>query len=296
MNFYFTVVFLILTIFALSESHPQCLDFRPPYNPTRPLKFCERFSNYSCCNERQDKGLEYNYKYIAQTLQQKTFNKSIDKKCLDIVKDLMCLECHPYAAHVFDAERFSSKQSVFNKRRLTFPGLCRNYCLNIFEQCKDIFLQMATTDKFYKFVNSTNSTEFCSWAKISDENYCYPNAHTEKESNPKETYRNKLCVEPFTRRYFANALVAVHSNDKTHRLFVGEQRGLVYVILPNRTTLEKPFLNITDKVVNSGNPWDERGFLGLVFHPQYKTNGRFFIYYSAPKFDKGKRKNTFGKK
>ena len=25
--------------------------------------------------------------------------------------------------------------------------------------------------------------------------------------------------------------------------------------------------------------YDERGLLGLAFHPDYKSNGRFFIYY-----------------
>jgi glucose/arabinose dehydrogenase len=36
---------------------------------------------------------------------------------------------------------------------------------------------------------------------------------------------------------------------------------------------------------NAGlNPnYDERGLLGLTFHPDYASNGRFFVYYSSPK-------------
>jgi glucose/arabinose dehydrogenase len=34
--------------------------------------------------------------------------------------------------------------------------------------------------------------------------------------------------------------------------------------------------NRKDKVVSGG----ERGRLGLAFHPQYESNGRFFVYYT----------------
>ena len=36
------------------------------------------------------------------------------------------------------------------------------------------------------------------------------------------------------------------------------------------------------KIINSGEAWDERGLLGLAFHPKYKTNGHFYVFYSAP--------------
>jgi glucose/arabinose dehydrogenase len=43
--------------------------------------------------------------------------------------------------------------------------------------------------------------------------------------------------------------------------------------------LPEPFLNIDDLVKNiSGN--DERGLLGMAFHPNYAQNGRFFVHYT----------------
>ncbi|XP_066531922.1 HHIP-like protein 1 isoform X2 [Hoplias malabaricus] len=73
----------------------------------------------------------------------------------------------------------------------------------------------------------------------------------------------------------------VHANDGTHRFFVAEQIGLVWVYLPDRSKLETPFLNITKAVLTS--PWegDERGFLGLTFHPKFKYNGKLYVYYSV---------------
>ena len=59
------------------------------------------------------------------------------------------------------------------------------------------------------------------------------------------------------------------------RLFIVEQGGIIKII-ENNTTLPTPFLDISSQVSSSG----ERGLLGLAFHPDYTTNGRFFVYYS----------------
>ena len=40
--------------------------------------------------------------------------------------------------------------------------------------------------------------------------------------------------------------------------------------------LSTNFLNIGSKILYGG----ERGLLGLAFHPQYSTNGYFFVYYN----------------
>ncbi len=64
--------------------------------------------------------------------------------------------------------------------------------------------------------------------------------------------------------------------DGTNRLFVVQQRGIIKVVQPGATTTTD-FLNVASVVSATGN---ERGLLGLAFHPQYSTNRRFFIYYT----------------
>ena len=75
--------------------------------------------------------------------------------------------------------------------------------------------------------------------------------------------------------------------DGSGRLFVVDQAGQVRVIDGGGHLLAAPFLDVSSKLVTLGafgpGTFDERGLLGLAFHPQYSTNGKFYIYYSAPK-------------
>ncbi len=63
-----------------------------------------------------------------------------------------------------------------------------------------------------------------------------------------------------------------------NRLFVIEQAGRVRVI-KNGVLLPTPFLSVES--LANGGPGSEQGLLGLAFHPDYETNGRFFVSYTA---------------
>ncbi len=80
--------------------------------------------------------------------------------------------------------------------------------------------------------------------------------------------------------------VITNAGDGPNRLFVGEQTGTIFII-ENGVLLPMPFLDLSEKIVNVNPIYDERGLLGLVFHPEYEDNGRFFVYYSAPKSGTG---------
>ncbi len=72
-----------------------------------------------------------------------------------------------------------------------------------------------------------------------------------------------------------------YPEDGSDRLFITDQIGKIYII-KNNELIQEPFLDISDKMVELAPTYDERGLLGLAFHPNYETNGRFFIYYSTP--------------
>jgi glucose/arabinose dehydrogenase len=66
------------------------------------------------------------------------------------------------------------------------------------------------------------------------------------------------------------------------RLFVVDQVGTIHVVDEDGTLLEEPFLDLRERIVVLREGYDERGLLGLAFHPDYADNGRFFVYYTAP--------------
>lgn len=59
------------------------------------------------------------------------------------------------------------------------------------------------------------------------------------------------------------------------RLFVVQKAGLIRILNSNGTINATPFLTVTG--LSSGS---EQGLLGLAFHPNYATNGTFFINYT----------------
>jgi glucose/arabinose dehydrogenase len=73
---------------------------------------------------------------------------------------------------------------------------------------------------------------------------------------------------------FSSPLALKNAGDE--RLFVVEQGGVIKIVDLNGTVNTTPFLDI-QSIVNAGG---ERGLLGLAFHPEYQTNGRFFVHYS----------------
>ncbi len=81
---------------------------------------------------------------------------------------------------------------------------------------------------------------------------------------------------------FTSPVALAAPNDGSGRLFIVDQVGLIYIIDGNDTLLDTPFLDIRSKIVSLDGNYDERGLLGLAFHPDYANNGRLFVYYSAP--------------
>ncbi|WP_049921163.1 PQQ-dependent sugar dehydrogenase [Halopiger djelfimassiliensis] len=71
------------------------------------------------------------------------------------------------------------------------------------------------------------------------------------------------------------------ADEERDRRFIVDQTGGIYVHGEDGLE-EEPFLDVSDRLVDLREEFDERGLLGLAFHPDFAENGRFFVRYSAP--------------
>ena len=87
-----------------------------------------------------------------------------------------------------------------------------------------------------------------------------------------------LFAQTFQTQAFASGLTqpvdVAHAGDS--RLFVVQQNGRIKVVNSDGSVNATDFLNISNLTTSSG----ERGLLGLAFHPDYATNGYFFVNYT----------------
>ncbi|EMP30993.1 HHIP-like protein 1 [Chelonia mydas] len=187
-------------------------------------------------------------------------------------------ECSPYAAHLYDAEDPSTPLR-------TVAGLCQEYCEQVWQKCRSMFRYLSMDKELLALEN--NMAKFCRYLSLDDVDYCFPRLLVNQNLNQNLGFVTansegclQLCLAEVANG-LRNPVAMVHAHDGTHRFFIAEQVGLVWTYLPDRSRLEKPFLNISEAVLTS--PWegDERGFLGIVFHPKFKFNGKVYVYYSV---------------
>jgi glucose/arabinose dehydrogenase len=95
-----------------------------------------------------------------------------------------------------------------------------------------------------------------------------------------------IALVPISQDEIVAPVGVTHAADGSNRLFVTDQRGTIHVI-DGGTVLATPFLDIGANLVTERPGFDERGLLGLAFHPNFGQMGqtgadKFYVYYSAP--------------
>jgi glucose/arabinose dehydrogenase len=74
-------------------------------------------------------------------------------------------------------------------------------------------------------------------------------------------------------------IVLTHAGDGSNRTFLATQHGVIHILPTSGAKNTTVFLDIQSKCLYRDNE-NEQGLLGLAFHPKYKTNGEFFVFYT----------------
>ncbi len=64
-------------------------------------------------------------------------------------------------------------------------------------------------------------------------------------------------------------------------MWVTQQNGEILEI-KNGKVSSVPILDLRSKMIKINNGYEERGLLGITLHPEFKTNKKFYVFYSRP--------------
>lgn len=88
------------------------------------------------------------------------------------------------------------------------------------------------------------------------------------------SFAQTVALEPFATG-LNSPVEVVNAGDS--RLFIVQQGGAIRIANPDGTLKPNNFLTLTTATISTGG---ERGLLGLAFHPQYASNGFFYVNYT----------------
>lgn len=90
---------------------------------------------------------------------------------------------------------------------------------------------------------------------------------------------NHEIVTAFEQLTFDQPLYLTTANDSSNNLFVVERTGQIHLFENNPSVNETTiFLDLSSKISTEGL---EMGLLGLAFHPDFSTNGYFYVNYTT---------------
>ncbi|XP_077984918.1 HHIP-like protein 2 [Glandiceps talaboti] len=242
---------------------PKCIDSGAPFAPADTLKFCTAFADFGCCTADQDSELKV---FVESEWEKLEDGDSMPAYCYDHYKNLTCMQCSPFSFDIF----------IENGEDTTFkelPSLCADFCGEYIGTCPEVSTRLLAA-------NVSNASALCDVMATGDgdDERCYPKCQERSTENLGNL--DCVCLQELAVG-LRNPLTITHSNDDTDRLFIVEHIGVIKIMEKDGTLLEDSYLDIQSKVLTTDSPGDERGLLGLVFHPEYPQTGYFYVYYSA---------------
>ena len=229
------------------------------------MSYCSEYQDFGCCIKRQDNKAR-KATIIASA---KLTNTEEKLRCNEYLRNISCLSCSPYCAHIYGTEGAGESR--------LFPELCQNYCV----ETQVNRLALMRMFKVHPWRNGLvskhpkNAEVLARDARAfehyipADSPYCYPRVldgpSLEGFSTEQVGELGCICGHPVASG-LRNPLAAVPARDGSGMLFIVEQIGVVRVLDGENNLLPQPFLDITGKVIRLSRGVDESGlYLVLLF-------------------------------
>ncbi|HXG46332.1 MAG TPA: PQQ-dependent sugar dehydrogenase [Methylomirabilota bacterium] len=78
--------------------------------------------------------------------------------------------------------------------------------------------------------------------------------------------------------------------DGSGRMLLAEQNGVIHLLDRDGRRAAQLFLDVRPRMVTLNKGMEERGLIGLALHPQFHSNRKFYVVYSAPRRDSAPEK------
>ena len=84
-SYLFPLLLLLLLHAWRGSCHPQCLDYKPPFEPRQPLVFCKEYSKFGCCDLEQDEEVSTRFYTVMDF-----FDYSGFTACSKFIRSILC--------------------------------------------------------------------------------------------------------------------------------------------------------------------------------------------------------------
>ncbi|KAG0599114.1 hypothetical protein M758_12G129000 [Ceratodon purpureus] len=279
------LLLLACSVFS-TTAYPLCAkNLEAPGPSGAALNFCSapEYAANGCCTAQDDTQIKATFDAMNIS----------DPSCAAFMKQILCSKCDPYSADLYGASQLTQARPV--------PYLCTNgtgsYCNQLWNACSTVAITNSPfepnlqngTSKSTAALNSfySNDITFCTGSapQPSSGSFCFNGTAFKLPEPVANTAPAAICLERLdnsTKGYYLNLIPHPDGSD---RVFVNTQDGLMYMAnvpepgsgKPFAIDYGAPFLNITHRTLNKG----ELGFMGMAFHPDFLSNGRFFISYNC---------------
>ncbi|XP_050276945.1 HIPL1 protein-like isoform X1 [Quercus robur] len=297
MKAFVTILFLLyhyLLLHQPSSSLPLCTDLRAPLISKTPLVFCP-YNGSVCCDSAKD--LQLQKQFHAMNIS--------DSGCAALMKSILCAMCDQFSAQLFKVESGPREVPVLCSSTLLVNSSQSNsaassFCSTVWDACQNVSILSSPfasllqgsnvvpadsgSSKLNQLVQS--KSVFCDafGGSSYDGSICFDGEQVSLEKSETLVLPKGLCLEKIGNGSYLNM---VAHPDGSNRAFFSNQAGKIWLAtIPEQSSggtlgldVSRPFIDLTDRVFFDSS----FGMMGMVFHPNFAHNGRFFASFNCDK-------------